>query len=316
MEHIDDKLTFNVYYDADEQSLKQHRMPAGRLIEAIKEMNALITQADRTLHGRQHSIELFVAAPAIPGSMGIEFVAEILNPQGAASLIRALGLASVAGGLTVAAVRAALGKKPEERITVYNNIFDIAQEINGATVIDVETSDETEVAVVKVNGKELYCQEEVARLIENPRVRKAIHGVVTKPIEGYGSPSFKLDNQETPEVEVSLDAEDIQKIRRLQVTESLAKNHSLRASVTFTQVNFDKPKGWKIRWEEKEVPVEIADEAFLKRINSNRQNFRKSDEYQVELMQTTTYNETGGEKVSYTLTKAKKKISPKPKQAQ
>jgi hypothetical protein len=312
MENENNKLHFSVSYDADEQALKEHRMPADRLVEAIKEMNSLILQADKVLHGRHKSVELFVSAPAVPGSMGIEFILEFLSPDGAERIAHALGLISFAGGLAKGIIKGLTGKKQDEPVVVYD-IFEIAQEINGAAVIDVETFDDSDVAMVKVGGQTLYCEETVARLIENPKIRKAVHGLVTKPVEGYRSPTFKLDNRETSEVEVMLDAEQIRKVKRLLVTESEPKDYPFKAIVTFTQVNFDKPKGWKMRLDGKEVPVEIADDAFLKRINNNRQNFRKSDEYHVELIRTTTYNETGGRNIAYTLTKAKKKSSPKQK---
>ncbi|WP_314888593.1 hypothetical protein [Cardiobacterium hominis] len=307
MENKNNKLHFSVSYDADEQDLKEHRMPADRLVEAIKEMNSLILQADKVLHGRHKSVELFVSAPAVPGSMGIEFILEFLNPDGAEMIAQALGLISVVGGLTKGIVKGLTGKKQDEPVAVYDDIFEIAQEINGAAVIDVETFDDSDVAIMKVGGKTLYCEETAARLIENPKIRKAVHGLVTKPVEGYRSPTFKLDNRETPEIEVELGTEHIQRIKKLLVTESEPKIRSVTAVVTFTQVNFDKPTGWKIRLEGKEVSVEVTDEAFLKRINRNQQDFRKSDEYDVELIKTTTYNKTGEKKITYTLSKAKKK---------
>ena len=307
MENENNKLHFSVSYDADEQDLKEHRMPADRLVKAIKEMNSLILQADKVLHGRHQSVELFVSAPAVPGSMGIEFILEFLSPDGAERIVQALGLISFAGGLAKGIIKGLTGKKQDEPVVVYDDIFEIAQEINGAAVIDVETFDDSDVAIVKVGGQTLYCEETVARLIENPKIRKAVHGLVTKPVEGYRSPTFKLDNRETPEIEVELGAEHIQRIKKLLVTESEPKIRSVTAVVTFTQVNFDKPTGWKIRLEGKEVSVEVTDEAFLKRINRNQQDFRKSDEYDVELIKTTTYNKTGEKKITYTLSKAKKK---------
>lgn len=293
-----EELFFSVYYDADDIDLKNHRLPADRVADAIKQMYILIEEADKTLNGSNNTIDLYVSSPAEKGSLGINFLAELINPQNAELVLHYLGIASVVGGV----VKGVLTPPSENE-----NVFKVAQEINGATVIDVETSDDSDIATLLIDNRKIECNENVARLMANPKIRKAVHGFVTKPIDGYKSPTISIGSDAKNNPTTKLSSKNIEKIDNLLVAKNEPKQNNIKETVTFTQVNFDGEKGWKMRLDGKQVKVEIADEAFIKRINSNRQKFVKSDEYNVELTVSTSYGEDGKEKKSYTINKAKRK---------
>ncbi len=304
------ELFFSIYYDADDTDLLEHRLPADRVADAIKQMYRLVSEADKTLNGKNNSIELFVSAPAEEGSLGIEFFAELINPQNAQLVLQALGIITPLVGLA----KGALAKPEEEEDDdteedepIYQNVFEVAQKIDGATLIEVHTKDDSDIATLSIDGRELQCEETVARLVENPKIRESVHDLITKPIEGYKNPSIAIGEEAKTQPVTSLDTENIRKIEKLLVTEIEPKQRNFSETVTFTQVNFDSNKGWKMRLNGKQVGVAIADEAFIERVSESKQHFSKSDEYEVELTRTTTYNKSGKTSDSYTITKAKKK---------
>ncbi len=288
--------TFTISYNSADTDLQNHRLNAGDLATAIKEMNDLLAKADKVLNGRARSFEVFVEAPAKEGSLGIQFLVEMLNPENAMPVLAAVG---VAGGLIKTA-------------------FDVAREMNGHTYLDIETYEGSDDATIRLDGKTITSHEDVAVLMSYPEIRESIKRIVTIPLEDHEQPEFKIfksTDTEDGEVEtetVSFDEKAIKAIRKLNTQNKDPQIVTLKTVVTFTTINFTGKKGWKIILDGKEVPIEIKDDKFFLRIKKAALSFKDGDEYNVLLERTSRFDrKTNQEKFSYALINAKKRRKPK-----
>lgn len=216
--------TFTISYNSTDTDLQNHRLNAGDLATAIKEMNDLLTKADKALNGRSRSFEVFVEAPAKEGSLGIQFLVEMLNPENAMPVLAAVG---VVGGVAKTA-------------------FDVAREMNGHTYLDIETSEDSDDATIKLDGKTITSHENVAVLMSYPEIRESIKKIVTVPLEDHEQPEFKIfkstSNNTESEVETEtvsfFDEKAIKAISQLNTQNKDPQIVTLKEVVTFTTINF------------------------------------------------------------------------------
>nr|WP_314575205.1 hypothetical protein [uncultured Neisseria sp.] len=290
--------TFTISYNSANSDLQNHRLNAGDLATAIKEMNDLLVKSDKVLNGKKRSFEVFVEAPAKEGSLGVQFLVEMLNPENAMPVLTAVG---VVGGLV-------------------KTTFDVAREMNGHTYLDIETCEDSDDATIKLDGKTITSPEDVAVLISYPEIRESIKKIVTVPLENHEQPEFKIfkstsTDTETSEAKietVSFDEKAIKAISQLNTQNKDPQIVTLKAVVTFATVNFTGKKGWKIKLDGEEVPVEIKDDKFFLRIKKATLSFKDGDEYNAVLERTSRFDgKTNQERFSYALISAKKKRKPK-----
>lgn len=261
--------TFTISYNSSDKNLQNHRLNAADLAVAIKEMHELLMKADRLLNtGRKQNFELFVEAPAVEGSLGIQFLVEMLNPENALAVLAAVGVVG----------------------TATKNLFEVAREMNGHTFIDVHTSDDTDEAIIELDGKHITSNDDVALLISHPQIRESLKKIVTVPLENHEQPEFKIlsnnlanttENVEQPKL--LFNETDIKAIKQLNTDKKETEVHRVRANVTFTTISFNGTKGWRMILDGKEIAVEIEDERFLRKISQVDLSFKVGDEYKVEL---------------------------------
>lgn len=285
--------TFTISYNSSDKDLQNHRLNAADLAVAIKEMHDLLVKADRLLNtGKKKNFELFVKAPAVEGSLGIQFLVEMLNPENALVVLAAVGVVG----------------------TATKNLFEVAREMNGHTFVDVHTSDDTDEAIIELDGKNITSSDDVALLISHPQIRESLKKIVTVPLENHDQPEFKIlstnlatETENVKQQKLLFNEADIKAIKQLNTDKKETEVHRVRASITFTTINFKGTKGWKMILDGKEIPVEIEDEWFLRKISQADLSFKVGDEYKVELKKTVRFDgKTNKEKISYSLIKATK----------
>lgn len=284
--------TFTVSYNSTNRDLQNHRLNAADLAIVIKEMHDLLSKADRLINNtRKQNFELFVKAPAVEGSLGIEFLVEILNPDNAMAVLAAVGV---------------LG-------TATKNLFDVAREMNGRTFIDVHTSENNEKeAIIELDGKNITAPEDIALLISHPQIRESVKKIVTVPLENHEQPEFKImsnyiSSENRNYEEIVFNETDIKAIKQLNTDKKETEVYRIKEKVTFTTINFEGTKGWKMMLNGKETSVEIEDERFIQKIQQGKLSFTVGDEYQVTLKKTVRFDgKTNKERVSFSLVQATK----------
>lgn len=281
--------TFTLSYDSLENNLQNHRMSADNLSLIVKGMNDLLQKSDQIINGENHSLELFVQAPAKIGSFGIEFVVEIFQPDNALKVLLALGFVA----------------------TTVQNTFQVAKEFVNQTIFDIVDIENSDEVVIQTNGKAIESHKDIAQLIAHPEIREIIKKIVTVPLENHDKPSFKIIRHASNEEKILLDdsefclqANEIEAIQKLNTDRKETETLHFERIIRFTTVNFEGNKGWKIILDGKEVVVTIEDEEFLMQIFKASLSFKATDKYNVAIKQTIRYdNKCSKEKVTYSLTK-------------
>ena len=97
---------FSISYDADDNQLSEHRMDADMLAESIKNVAQLVRRADEILNGENRNIRTFVTAPAREGSLTIDFLAQLIDPDLGEKVLYTIGIATPVGSISYGVFKA------------------------------------------------------------------------------------------------------------------------------------------------------------------------------------------------------------------
>lgn len=257
---------FTVSYAAEDKDLDSHRMDARMLAHAIENMAILVERSDKILNGEDRSLHLFVTAPAQEGSLVVQFFTEIFNLENAKNVLEALSLTGVIGAPSL-------------------GVFQMLRKISGREIIEVHTTDDSDVATIILGDEEIQCDANVAQLVSSPKIREAVKQVVSKPLSDRLAPIFTLNpDMENPLV---FSDTDISAIKLIKTKAIAPKVEKLKATITFDQLNFSSNKGWRVLLGDQTISVQMLDEDFLARTQANKQSFKKQDAFNVVLERTT-----------------------------
>mgnify|MGYP000918038332 CR=1 FL=1 len=271
---------FSISYDADDPALSAHRMDAETLASTINSVALLIKQADDILNGENRNIKVLVSAPAKEGSLVIEFIALMISPDIALTILKSLGLITPVGGI------------------IYG-VFDALRDIKDKEIINVHTSDDSDKAIIKLaNDEEIEVERDVGLLITSPQIRKQVKQIVSTPLADRDKASFKILS-DSDDVSIEFRDDDIQAIKELKTNAISQKTTKITINTPFSQVNFKGKTGWKIQaGDGMIVSASMEDEDFLNLIRVNQQSFKKEDSFRIVLEITTT-NDVGKEYNKY-----------------
>lgn len=264
MKKNEESKKFTIFYDAKKSELSQHKIDAYTLGTSILELSKMIYEADRVINSSQKSIDLLVTAPIKKGSVAIEFVANFLN-SGGLDVLKYLGLTAASSSI--------LG----------GSAITVAQKIRERRVLSINTDSDSNIATIKLDDETIECEQTVAELVTNPKIRKAMNDVISQPLLNKENPIFRVevDNVET----LRLTNDNILNIRPLNKNSFNSQEliQTITTNVKLTQINFKSKNGWKMVYEDEEKNVTIEDESFLERINHNALAFKEGDMFKVEL---------------------------------
>ncbi|EIU3462792.1 hypothetical protein ACEP1K_31415 [Pseudomonas aeruginosa] len=270
------KEAFSISYDDKEGDLSRHVMDAKTLGQAILAVHDLLNAAHSQL-GKGSKIEVSVAAAPKEGSLVVEFIlmAASLEPL---TLLKTLGF--VAGGATAG-----------------GGLMEVVRQMRSRKVTQVDIDEATGTAKISVQSEQgqqvevIECSKAVARLATDKKTRDALHAVIQVPISGAEGGVFKVlktdpvDETKT-EVLVAVKEEDAHQYSTVPAASlKEVESKTEKATVCFTQVNFDSPKGWRavIGAGDDDYAVEMADDTFLKKVQGKQQAFLKGDLFEVTL---------------------------------
>ncbi len=273
---------FSISYDADDNQLSEHRMDAVLLADAIKNVAQAINRADEILNGENRNIRTYVTAPAKEGSLEVEFIAQLINPELATNILQALGFMTVTGA-------------------VVGGVFKALREISGKEIIAVHTSDKhPEFAKLELSdGTTMELPKDEALLTASPAIRSHIKQIVAAPLYHRDEPVFKILNG-ADELELKFNEPDIKAIKEVKTKFLPPRIDKITVIASFSQVNFEGNTGWKIQLDENTiVTAPLLDDAFLNQVAANQQSFKKEDMYKMVLEVTTYTNDLGKESKKY-----------------
>lgn len=254
------KQTFQISYDTDETA--DHTIDAEKLGLAIVSTAKALKNADKVLNGEKSEISLDVKAHS-EGSFVVEFVTYLssvgINPLN----ILGLGGSVIAGAGSVMGALKLLG----------NRKIKMVQKTKNNTTVLTLSNDET-----------LTLTNEVADLISSKTIRDSIDTIVKAPLEGVKDAKFIVKDENGNEV-FTVNEDEVTNYKTLSqnIVDEITEREETK-NVQFTNVNFDGATGWKVRFTDGENPaVRMKDDAFLERINKNKENFSKGDTFVVKL---------------------------------
>lgn len=273
---------FSISYDALDNHLPEHRMDAILLADAIKHVAEMIKRADEILNGENRNIRTYVTAPAKEGSLEVEFIVQLINPELAKNILQTLGI--MAGSSAIV-----------------GGVFKALREISGKEIIAIHTSDEyPEFAKLELSdGTIMELPKDEALLTSSPAIRSHIKHIVATPLYHRDEPVFKILNG-SDEIELKFSEPDIKAIKEVKTKSLPPRIDKMTVTASFSQINFEGNTGWKIQLDEDTiVTAPLLDDAFLHQVAANQQSFKKEDMYKMVLEVTTYTNDLGKESKKY-----------------
>ncbi|EON7027233.1 hypothetical protein BHI28_RS23350 [Escherichia coli] len=289
--HSEQRVTkttsFQIFYDAEDNELAQHKIDAKTLSISIGSMADLISAADKRLNDGQQTVKLMVTNPAEAGSLGVSYTMMELVPH-AVDVAKVIGLTGIAGA------------------TIGAPALSLIRQLGSKKVISVTKRAGTEESVLELEGEEIVCHDSVAKLVTDPEVRDALVNVVRAPLDGKQGAVFKVLNDEGEEV-VRLEGSETEEIKPLPRGTLLEKEESVEeVNVRFVQINFEGTKGWRIDYLGEEHAVTFEDQLFIHQVQNGIISFTKEDLFVVELKTIKTFTARNAT-TKYAITKVKRK---------
>ena len=164
-EGIDNTTEFYVFYDGE--SHQSHEININTLGKSLTALGEVLTESNKIINGESSTIDVTIKADFIPGSFGylVEIYQNIINYKDVAVQI---GLIAGFCGATALAVIDWLGG---DEITIIEDNLDGDKKII-------------------VDGRSIDCDENIAKLVENGKIRNALSDIIHKPLQNPGTNFF------------------------------------------------------------------------------------------------------------------------------
>ncbi|QLB20032.1 hypothetical protein A6B43_00010 [Vespertiliibacter pulmonis] len=194
---------------------------------------------------------------------------------------------------------------------IKDSLFNAIEETKGKTVIAVHTKDKSDNITLRVDGQEITKDKNVAKLLGNKEIRETVQQLLS-PVLEKPNPTFRIfegdgekpEGKETRKSLTLLKAPQIEIVRKMETSSNQEPEPPFDTTISLTTISFRGNKGWEMYYQNKYIPVEIMDEAFITKINNDIASFQKGDLFTVTIQK--TVNQFGEQtKESYTILKVK-----------
>ena len=281
------EIKFSISYDADDAQLSEHRIEAHLLSKTIESVEQLIRISDEILRNNDEKIILiFVTSPAKEGSLVIDFMSVLLDPEVAKKILGVLGFIRSTSAFS-------------------NGIFQALRKISGREIIKIYSSTVDNTSKIELSdGEIMTVDKELGQIIASPKIRECVKDIITKPLLNRDSPSFKILNTDQ-KIELEFKKPDVQAIRQVKTNFISDNIEESIVYASFSQVNFEKmSSGWKINYDgKKSISVLLLDKEFFDKIRFNKQSFKREDIFKIKLQVETSNVELGVQKKRYKILK-------------
>lgn len=298
-EKLETHTSFSVFYDStDEKSpLASHSIDVTDLSDALNGINGALREANRIVNGRDQPIGIRIIAGTKgsfeEGSFGIPL--EIIQDPAAIDVLRAIGI-TVAGSSVL--LGGALG---------------VIEKLRGRRVRKIERVKKQGNYELLVDGEKITCSATEKRLVTSKAFRKHIDKIFSDPVENSSADTVRLQVQEYGDSEsgsIELNKAKAQSFAApddIFMTET--EHEDTLTTVKFKSAFAEKSGGWIVDMFGKDIKVEILDETFLSKLNSDNGEFSFGRRFEVTLRETvTTKGGTGWKSKSYSILSVHREI--------
>lgn len=255
---------FHLVYDGP--ALEEHRMDVRALAPALLAMGDLVERANLILNGEQAKVSVDVHASFKAGSFGIDVgLAQSLWQK-------VLDLTSGQSVVGIATICTVLGLSAKDGV---KGVIQVIRWLRGRGVTRIEPLSSGIVRLF-VGDEFLDTEEQVLKLVQDYKLRKALEGVITEPLEREGITSVST-------VEGKQVAMHIERSESVFFKAPLPKDETLGAdtyvaSLQVLNLAFQDDNKWKFtEGGGSTFYATVLDEEFLKRVQLNQEQFAKDD---------------------------------------
>lgn len=255
---------FHLVYDGP--ALEEHRMDVRALAPALLAMGDLVERANLILNGDQVKVSVDVHASFKSGSFGIDMdLAQSLWQK-------VLDLAGSNPASSMATICALLGFSARDAM---GGVVQVIRWLRGRGVTRIEPLDNGVVRLY-VNDEHFDTEERVVKLVQDYKLRKALEGVIADPLEREGITS--VSTVEDNKVVVHIERLESGYFKAPAPQDEALSEDTYTASLQVLNLAFQDGNKWRFtEGGGSTFHAVVLDEAFLKRVQLNQEQFSKDD---------------------------------------
>lgn len=215
-----------------------------------------------------------VTTPARKGSVVVEFLA-LAKSSGALEVLKYLGFSAAAGAAS------------------YPTIINTIKKLKNRKITKITIEKNSDNATIETENGTIIVDKVVAQMVGNKKIRESLHDVVQAPLHDKPNAEFKVLSAQHEKISTitSKDIGDFSPLPTGSLEDVTIENEHI--NISFSQVNFDSSKGWKIILPDgSEKSAIMKDDGFLNKVKANQQGFKKEDLYEAKIRVTTTSRPT------------------------
>lgn len=255
------KAAFTIAYDGD--ALRDHSMDVRDLAPALLGVGKLFEAANAALNGEEAQTKIHVKA-LNAGSFEITFqvlqsipshILSILTGNfvtAAANLGGLIGLGATGIASLIFIIKKFKGKDPDNIIPLDENTVRLQF---GDEIIDVPLN--------------------VLKLMRDLGVRESLQKIVEEPLKREGISTFEVRSEGN--IVLSVDKEDSVYFRKPREPDETITDEHRKTAFSISALAFKGENKWKLYDGQSSINAKIADDDFLKKVDSDEISFSKGD---------------------------------------
>lgn len=257
---------FHLVYDGP--VLDEHRMDVRALAPALLAMGDLVERANLILNGDQAKVAVDVHASFKSGSFGIDMeLAQSLWQK-------ALDLTGSSPVTSIATICGLIGFSVRDSVS---GVIQVIRWLRGRGVTRIEPL-ENGVVRLFVNDQHLDTEERVLKLVQDYKLRKALEGVITEPLEREGITSVSVVENKSKHVSVHIERLESGYFKAPAPEDETLSEDTYVANLQVLTLAFQDGNKWRFtEGGGNTFYATVTDDEFLKRVQLNQEQFSKDD---------------------------------------
>lgn len=277
--------TFYIVYDGP--ALASSEMDVRQLAPALHALGDLLEAANRVAHGKAFKAQVKVKGSFKTGCFGIDFsftqslVESFVGLFSSQAMDAALNLVELVG-------LCAVGTKKGRA-----SLIGFLRWLKGRPIKRVIELEDGKVRI-EVDDDHLEIEKQVIQMFQDIEVRKALDGVIKKPLEEEGIESFGVGRDR--ETVTTIRKEEAAYFAAPELQEELISESTYDTVVKVVNVAFQEDNMWRLSESGNVFFAKIEDQRFLKEVQANEKVFAKDDLFYVRLRKRQFLGEKGNVK--------------------
>jgi hypothetical protein len=262
------KYAFYIAYDGP--ALESNEMPVRDLAPALLAWLDAFDEANKIINGDDTEIRLNVKASFKTGCFGIDLIAVQDIKRHIANFFQGMDIASAADIATLLGINA----KEIAGLGVVG-LLAVLRFIGGKKIEKIEVEGKN--ATVYVGDKFLKTEKRVIRLLQNQRIRKAVHDAVYTPLSREGITTFAFTEKDPEKGMEEIASAEAESFRAPEIAEELINDTEYETSLQRIGPSFQEGNKWKFSDGSSPFFADIKDNVFLDRVDNHLVVFAKGD---------------------------------------